>query len=145
MRVDGNDVLAVMAAVRSALDAARAGEGPRFIEAVTYRMAAHTTSDDASRYRPGSEEEEWATKDPILRLRRHLEQLGEIDEAFVARCEEEGHDLAMQLHHHIHGMEDPDPLMIFDHVYAESHPQVDAEREAYLAYVAQFEDEEEGR
>ena len=54
VRVDGNDVLAVLAAVREALDAARAGEGPRFIEALTYRMAAHTTSDDASRYRPSS-------------------------------------------------------------------------------------------
>lgn len=145
VRVDGNDVLAVMGAVRSALDAARAGEGPRFIEAVTYRMAAHTTSDDASRYRPGAEEQEWAEKDPILRLRRHLEQLGEIDEDFVKRCDEEGHDLAMQLHHHIHGMEDPDPVMIFDHVYAEPHPVVDAERAQYLEYAAQFEDEETAR
>src|SRR5690625_7023452 len=71
-------------------------------------MAAHTTSDDASRYRPSEEEQEWAEKDPILRLRRHLEQLDEIDEDFIARCDEEGHDLAMQLHHHIHGMEEPD-------------------------------------
>jgi pyruvate dehydrogenase E1 component alpha subunit len=106
-------------------------------------MAAHTTSDDASRYRPAAEEQEWAERDPILRLRRHLEQLGEIDEAFVARCDEEAHDLAMQLHHHIHGMEDPDPVRMFDHAYAEPHPVVDAEREEYLAYVAQFEDEEE--
>ncbi|MGO2535389.1 thiamine pyrophosphate-dependent dehydrogenase E1 component subunit alpha [Brachybacterium tyrofermentans] len=141
VRVDGNDVLAVLAAVRDGLDAARAGEGPRFIEAVTYRMAAHTTSDDASRYRPSSEEEEWAAKDPILRLRRHLEQLGEIDEEFVARCDEEAHDLAMQLHHHIHGMEDPDPLGMFTHAYAEPHPIVEAEREQYLEYIAQFEDE----
>ncbi|MGP5127231.1 thiamine pyrophosphate-dependent dehydrogenase E1 component subunit alpha [Brachybacterium tyrofermentans] len=141
VRVDGNDVLAVLAAVRDGLDAARAGEGPRFIEAVTYRMAAHTTSDDASRYRPSSEEEEWAQKDPILRLRRHLEQLGEIDEEFVARCDEEAHDLAMQLHHHIHGMEDPDPIGMFTHAYAEPHPIVEAEREQYLEYIAQFEDE----
>ncbi|MGP9681415.1 MULTISPECIES: thiamine pyrophosphate-dependent dehydrogenase E1 component subunit alpha [unclassified Brachybacterium] len=141
VRVDGNDVLAVLAAVRDGLDAARAGEGPRFIEAVTYRMAAHTTSDDASRYRPSSEEEEWAEKDPILRLRRHLEQLGEIDEAFIARCDEEAHDLAMQLHHHIHGMEDPDPVGMFTHAYAEPHPIVEAEREQYLEYIAQFEDE----
>ena len=142
VRVDGNDVLAVLGAVRTALDSARSGEGPVFIEALTYRMAAHTTSDDASRYRPAAEEEEWAGRDPILRLRRHLEQLDEIDEAFVARCDEEAHDLAMQLHHHIHGMEDPDPVHMFDHPYAEPHPIVDAEREEYLAYVAQFEDED---
>ncbi|GAA1489228.1 thiamine pyrophosphate-dependent dehydrogenase E1 component subunit alpha [Brachybacterium sacelli] len=142
VRVDGNDVLAVLAAVRDALDAARAGEGPRFIEAVTYRMAAHTTSDDASRYRPAVEEQEWAEKDPILRLRRHLEQLGEIDEAFVARCDEEAQDLAMQLHHHIHGMEDPDPVGMFTHAYAEPHPIVEAERAQYLEYIAQFEDDE---
>ncbi|MGO2608089.1 MAG: thiamine pyrophosphate-dependent enzyme, partial [Brachybacterium tyrofermentans] len=107
------------------------------------RMAAHTTSDDASRYRPSSEEEEWGEKDPILRLRRHLEQLGEIDEAFIARCDEEAHDLAMQLHHHIHGMEDPDPVGMFTHAYAEPHPIVEAERDQYLEYIAQFEDDDE--
>src|SRR5699024_4915169 len=107
-----------------------------------YRMAAHTTSDDASRYRPAAEEEEWSGRDPILRLRRHLEPLAEIDEAFVARCDEETHDLAMQLHHHIHGMDDADTVHRFDHPYAEPHPIVDAEREEYLAYVAQFEDED---
>jgi len=140
VQVDGNDVLAVLAAVRTALDAARAGEGPFFIESVTYRMAAHTTSDDASRYRPSEEEQEWAEKDPILRLRRHLEQLDEIDEDFIARCDEEGHDLAMQLHHHIHGMEDPDPEGMFEHVYSEPHPIVDADREDYRNYIAQFDD-----
>ncbi|MEE1618047.1 thiamine pyrophosphate-dependent enzyme [Brachybacterium sp. J153] len=144
-RVDGNDVLAVLATVRSALDTARAGQGPVFLEAVTYRMAAHTTSDDASRYRPAAEEEEWAAKDPILRLRRHLEQLGEIDEAFVTRCDEEAHDLAMRLHHHIHSMEDPDPIGMFDGAYAEPHPIVEAEKQQYLEYISQFEDEEPTR
>src|SRR5699024_12791241 len=78
VRVDGNDVLAVLGAVRTALDSARSGEGPVFIEALTSRMAAHTTSDDASRYRPAAAEEEWAGLDPILRLRRPLEQLRQI-------------------------------------------------------------------
>lgn len=143
IRVDGNDVLAVLAAVRTAMDEARAGKGPRFVEAVTYRMAAHTTSDDATRYRTGEEEQQWADRDPILRLRRHLEQLGEIDEGFVTRCEQDAHDLAMRLHHHIHGMADPDPVSIFENVYAEPHPLVEAEREEYLAHVVQFEDETE--
>lgn len=142
IRVDGNDVLAVLGAVRTALDAARAGEGPRFIEAVTYRMAAHTTSDDATRYRPSSEEQEWAQRDPIDRLRRHLAARDQIDEAFIQRCEEEAHDLAMQLHHHIHGMADPDPSDMFTHAYAEPHPVIEREREEYLEYVAQYEDDD---
>ena len=141
VRVDGNDVLAVLAAVRIAMDAARAGEGPRFVEAVTYRMAAHTTSDDASRYRTSEEEQEWGAKDPIARLRAHLEQLGEIDDDFVRTCDEEAHDLAMRLHRFIHAMPDPDPVTIFENVYAEPHPLVERERAQYLEYVDQFEDD----
>lgn len=141
VRVDGNDVLAVLAVVREAMDATRAGEGPRFVEAVTYRMAAHTTSDDTSRYRTSEEEETWRAKDPIARLRAHLEQLDEIDEDFVRQCDEEAHELAMRLHRFIHDMPDPDPATIFDHVYAEPHPLVAREREEFLAYAAQFEDE----
>src|SRR5699024_1246107 len=129
-------------AVRTALDSARSGEGPVFIEALTYRMAAHTTSDDASRYRPAAEEEEWAGRDPILRLRRHLEQLDEIDEAFVDRCDAAAHDLASLPHHHLRGIEDPGPVQMFAHPYAPPHPVADAEREEYLAYVAQSEDED---
>jgi len=144
LRVDGNDVLACLATTRIALDAARAGEGPRFIEALTYRMAAHTTSDDPTRYRPRAEEEEWAAKDPILRLRLHLQQIDEIDDAYVARCDEEAHDLAMRLHHHIHEMPDPDPRTLFDDVYAEPHPLVEEERAAYAQYLSQFEDDAEG-
>ncbi|GAB2540013.1 thiamine pyrophosphate-dependent dehydrogenase E1 component subunit alpha [Brachybacterium huguangmaarense] len=142
VRIDGNDVLASLAAVRIALDAARAGQGPRYVEAVTYRMAAHTTSDDPTRYRPAAEEEDWARRDPIQRLRLHLQQLDEFDDAFAARCDEEAHDLAMRLHHHIHAMPDPDPIAMFDHVYAEPHPLVAEERAAFAEYAAQFEDDE---
>lgn len=140
LRVDGNDVLACLAAVRIALDAARSGEGPRYIEALTYRMAAHTTSDDPTRYRARAEEEEWAAKDPILRLRRHLDAADEIDEDFVRRTDEEAHELAMRLHRHIHSMADPDPMTIFEHVYAEPHPLVEEERAAYREYLDGFED-----
>ena len=73
LRVDGNDVLAVMAATRIALDRARSGGGPTFIEAVTYRIGPHTTADDPTRYRDPAELEAWKTKDPLLRLRRLLE------------------------------------------------------------------------
>jgi pyruvate dehydrogenase E1 component alpha subunit len=75
IRVDGNDVLAVYAAVKNAVDKARAGGGPSFLECVTYRIGAHSTSDDASRYRSQDEVEAWMRKDPLLRLRRHLESI----------------------------------------------------------------------
>jgi len=81
VRVDGNDVLAVHAVLRTALDRARAGEGPTFIEAVTYRMGAHSTSDDPVRYRSQAEVDAWATKDPLDRLRRHLSYLGLVSSA----------------------------------------------------------------
>lgn len=141
-RVDGNDVLAVYAATRLALDAARSGNGPSFLEAVTYRMSSHTTSDDASIYRGKSEEDEWRARDPITRLAAYLDSTGDIDESFVTRCAEEGHDLAMTLHHHIHALEDPPLEKMFDHVYAEPHPLVEQEREEFRRYMSQFEDTE---
>lgn len=80
VQIDGNDVLAVRAAVRTALRRARAGEGPTLIEAVTYRMGGHTTSDDPSRYRPDGDLETWARRDPIETLVGHLRQAGMEDQ-----------------------------------------------------------------
>ena len=71
--VDGNDVLAMVAATGAAVDRARRGEGPTLIEALTYRMGPHTTADDAGRYRPGDDVEEWRTRDPIDRVRQYLQ------------------------------------------------------------------------
>ena len=82
VRVDGNDVLAVLAVTRAALAAAREGQGPTFIEAFTYRMGAHTTSDDPTRYRLASELEEWKLRDPIARLKAYLSRSGMADAAF---------------------------------------------------------------
>ncbi|WP_231928166.1 thiamine pyrophosphate-dependent dehydrogenase E1 component subunit alpha [Devriesea agamarum] len=141
VRIDGNDVLVALATTRYALDRARSGGGPAFIEALTYRMAAHTTSDDPTRYRSREEEQQWEGLDPILRLRKHLKGLGEIDDAFIQQTDSDAHDLAMRLHAHIHAMPDPDPMSMFDYAYAEPHPLVAEEREAYRAYLAFFEDE----
>ena len=80
--VDGNDVLAVLAVVREALDRARRGEGPTLIEAVTYRMGHHTTSDDAGKYRPEAEVKEWEKKDPLLRFRAYLKAKGLWDQSY---------------------------------------------------------------
>ena len=71
--VDGNDLLAMVAVTREAVARARGGAGPTLIEALTYRMGPHTTTDDAARYRPGDDVEEWRTRDPIDRVRRYLD------------------------------------------------------------------------
>ena len=90
LRVDGNDVLAVLAATRYAADKARRGEGPTFIEALTYRVSAHSSSDDPSRYRDESVTVEWREKrDPLVRLRTWMRSMGWIDEAADARFAEE--------------------------------------------------------
>ncbi|HHT9152647.1 MAG TPA: thiamine pyrophosphate-dependent enzyme, partial [Candidatus Hypogeohydataceae bacterium YC40] len=76
IQVDGNDVFAVYKAAKEALNRARAGKGPTFIECVTYRLGDHTTADDSSRYRSREEVEQWRKKDPIERLRRYMEKGG---------------------------------------------------------------------
>ena len=87
--VDGNDVLAVYAAVREAAGRARTGGGPTLIEAFTYRLADHTTSDDATKYRDGGDVAAWEKKDPILRFRAHLKTRGLWDEAFEKSVQDE--------------------------------------------------------
>jgi pyruvate dehydrogenase E1 component alpha subunit len=88
MLVDGNDVLAVLAATRQALERARGGQGPTLIEGITYRMAAHTTADDAGRYRDEEEVAAWRARDPLERVRRHLESQGAWEPAWQADVEE---------------------------------------------------------
>jgi TPP-dependent pyruvate/acetoin dehydrogenase alpha subunit len=80
IRIDGNDALEVYEATREAVERARKGEGPTLIEAVTYRLGAHSSSDDASRYRDDEEVATWEARDPIPRLRRHLAERGLWDE-----------------------------------------------------------------
>jgi pyruvate dehydrogenase E1 component alpha subunit len=82
VQVDGNDVLAVRAAVGEAAAAARSGGGPTLVEAYTYRLGDHTTSDDAARYRAKNEVVEWEKRDPILRFQTYLKTEGVWDEAY---------------------------------------------------------------
>jgi len=84
VQVDGNDVFAVFRATRDAVLKARAGQGPTFIECLTYRMADHTTSDDAGRYRSGDEVASWSIRDPLLRLERYMERCGSWSDAYAA-------------------------------------------------------------
>lgn len=144
IRVDGNDVLAVLAVTRAAAGQVRSGQGPVLIEAFTYRMGAHTTSDDPSRYRGAAEEKVWEARDPILRLRRYLEREGLVEESFLAGLEEEGTALARRVREAIRTMPDPDQMAMFEHAYADGHALVDEERALHAAYLASFESSEEG-
>ncbi len=139
LRVDGNDVLACYAVTRKALDDARHGQGPSLIEAYTYRMGAHTTSDDPSRYRIASEVESWQAKDPILRLRRYLERTGAGDDAFFGEVADEAAREAVSLRERVLSMPDPNPLEMFEHVYPGGSPEVDEQRETFARYLASFE------
>lgn len=140
VRVDGNDVLAVLAVTRAALEHARSGQGPMLVEAFTYRMGAHTTTDDPTRYRSDEEREEWASKDPIERLRVHLDKEGVADEAFYADLAAESDALAKRVREGVRNMPNPDTMAIFENVYADGHALVDEERAQFAAYQASFED-----
>ena len=119
IRVDGNDILACHAVIGAAIERARAGEGPTFIEAVTYRMGAHSSSDDPTRYRDEAEVEAWRKKDPVLRFERYLQQRGLVDEDGRAALEKE---LTEEILAAIRRVEELPMLgreTLFDDVYAE--------------------------
>ena len=140
VRVDGNDVLAVLAVTRAALAAAREGQGPTFIEAFTYRMGAHTTSDDPTRYRLASELEEWKLRDPIARLKAHLSRSGIADADFFAAVDAEGDELAARIRSGTTEMPDPPGRSMFDQVYAEQTPHLTQQQAEFEAYQASFEE-----
>lgn len=139
VRVDGNDVLACLAVTRWALERARRGEGPTLVEAFTYRMGAHTTSDDPTKYRRDEETAAWEAKDPILRLKAHLLATGGADEAYFEQLEVESEALGKRVREVVRSMPDPDTMAIFENVYADGHALVDEERAQFAAYIASFE------
>jgi pyruvate dehydrogenase E1 component alpha subunit len=139
VRVDGNDVLATYAVTRAALDSARMGQGPTLIEAYTYRMGAHTTSDDPTRYRIASEVEAWQAKDPIKRIRLFLEKNQLAPDSFFAEVDHEATKAAVELRERVLNMPDPKPLTLFDNVYAGGSPLIDEQREQFAAYLSSFE------
>lgn len=129
VRVDGNDVLAVHQVTSEALAKARSGGGPTLIEAVTYRMGAHTTSDDPSRYRDPHEADAWAERDPLLRLRTLLERTDPGFAEFDARVQAEADELGAHLRDVCRNLPDPDLAELFEHVYAALPPELVAQRE----------------
>ncbi len=140
VRVDGNDVLAVQAVTQAALQRARDGEGPTLVEAVTYRMGAHTTSDDPTRYRDTAEVEAWRHRDPLARVERYLREL-DTPESFFTDLETEADDLGAHLREACRSLPEPDLGALFDGVYADAHPELAAQKAEYLAYRDSFETE----
>ncbi|QUH02639.1 pyruvate dehydrogenase (acetyl-transferring) E1 component subunit alpha [Saccharopolyspora erythraea] len=117
--IDGNDPAAVHTTVREAVAAARAGAGPTLIEALTYRVEAHTNADDANRYRDADEVAAWLGKDPVDRLERHLTSRGLLDDARRAAVAEEAEAFAASVRNRVNVDVEPDPAELFTHVYAE--------------------------
>ena len=136
--VDGNDVLASWAVTRAALEEARAGGGPQAIEAMTYRMGAHTTSDDPTKYRTSDEEQSWVRRDPIARMRAFLLARG-ASEAFFDDVDAEGQALADDVRVRTNALGGLEPDEMFAHVYSESHPLMQEQREWLAGYEASFE------
>jgi 2-oxoisovalerate dehydrogenase E1 component subunit alpha len=115
--VDGNDVLAVHAVTQAALERARAGGGPTFIEAYTYRIDGHSTADDPTRYRSPDELEAWRARDPIARLLAHLTERGLADADFLAAAEHAGDAVVARIRREVPTTPDPPLSRITDHVH----------------------------
>ena len=140
LRVDGNDVLAVMAATRVALDRARRGGGPTFIEAVSYRMGPHTTADDPTRYRDANELEDWAARDPISRIAALLERKGLLTEELQQQVKDKADAVAREMRTGCTTMPDPEPLDVFKNVYSTPNSWLDRQQDHYARYLATFGD-----
>lgn len=142
VRVDGNDILAVYSVCRAYADRIRSGQGPMLIEAYTYRMGAHTTADDPTKYRDSAEVDAWKPKDPILRVRKYLENTNDVDAAFFTAIDDEADALAERIRSACVNMEPPPVDEIFDSVFVEPHPMIEEEQREYKEYLASFEDVE---
>jgi 2-oxoisovalerate dehydrogenase E1 component alpha subunit len=127
-RADGNDVLATYAVTRMAVDRARRGDGPSLIEALTYRMEAHTTADDPTRYRTPEELEEWKRRDPIARFETFLEKEGLLDDDFRGQIDEEAKGYAARMRAEIYDAPHGDPLELFEHVYVDPPPSYEEQK-----------------
>ncbi|MUK02367.1 pyruvate dehydrogenase (acetyl-transferring) E1 component subunit alpha [Vibrio cholerae] len=141
VRVDGNDVVAVEAVTRWALEHARTGKGPVLIEAYTYRMSAHTTADDPTKYRLSRDEQEWQPRDPLVRLETHLRTAGLADQSFFDDLGAESQAMAADLRKAVLSMTPPRLADRFATVYAEPHALVQEELRFFEQYEAGFADE----
>ncbi len=132
IQVDGNDVLAVYAASREAVERARAGQGPTLIECVTYRLGVHTTADDPTKYRTDEEVKFWEQKDPLTRFRAYLEK----KKLLEASVEEQVDEEIARAVERFEAMPPADPLAMFEHAYAEMPQDLAAQRAEMAARLA---------
>ncbi|NBY43653.1 MAG: thiamine pyrophosphate-dependent dehydrogenase E1 component subunit alpha [Micrococcales bacterium] len=135
IRVDGNDVLACYAVTKKLMDDARNGLGPSLIEALTYRIGAHTTSDDPSKYRDPEEVEYWKARDPLLRFEKFLRSQG-IGQDFFDEVNIAGDKLATEIREATFALQEPELEEMFNHVYSEPHPMIEEQR----AWLRGYED-----
>ena len=144
IRVDGNDVLAVYAATKEAVERARAGGGPTLVEGLTYRFTPHTTADDPKRYRADSECEEWMKKEPLIRFAKYIQNKGIMSEKELIALDEEIDVEVKEAVAKAEEMAKSDELMdtdrIFDYLYAEVPAHLQEEREELRQYVQREKD-----
>ncbi|MGD9893110.1 MAG: pyruvate dehydrogenase (acetyl-transferring) E1 component subunit alpha [Dehalococcoidia bacterium] len=133
IQVDGNDLVAIYSATREAVERARSGDGPTLIEAVTYRLGAHTTADDPSRYVPTEELERQKQRDPIARLSAYLKREGLVDEEDEAALDEEARVHVADAYARAEAEPDPPDDGFFNHIYAAPPARLEEQRAAYRA------------
>jgi pyruvate dehydrogenase E1 component alpha subunit len=138
IRVDGNDLFAMNAVVAEAAERARSGGGPTLIEAMTYRIGAHTTADDPTRYRSREEEVEWAARDPLSRIERWLREQDTSDEYF-SDLAHEADELAADVRSRVLELTPDGITELYDYVLAEPSAALVEEREQVVAYLATLE------
>jgi len=139
VRVDGNDVIGTYAVTREAMDRARSGGGPSFIEAFTYRMGAHTTSDDPKRYRTAADEDYWRARDPLTRVESYLRAQGILDDDIASELTAEADTMAARVRSETLSLPEPEITDFYEHVFAEKSPLACAEQAQMRAYAASFE------
>jgi 2-oxoisovalerate dehydrogenase E1 component alpha subunit len=138
--IDGNDAAAVYAAVGAGIERAAAGGGPTLIEAITYRVEAHTNADDATRYRASAEVAAWLERDPIARLETYLKASALLDEAAADRLAAEAERLAEEVRDQMNADATLDPAELFEHVYARPTAALERQRAALLTELAELEE-----
>jgi 2-oxoisovalerate dehydrogenase E1 component alpha subunit len=141
MLVDGNDPAAIYAAVQQALELAANGGGPTLIEALTYRIEAHTNADDAGRYRHQGEVQYWLARDPVTRIRQHLLARGLLDEAAISAIDAEAEAHAEDLRRRMNIDTVHDPADLFRYVYAEPTKALRKQQQDLASELAELADQ----
>ena len=134
--VDGNDLFAVYAVAAEAVARGRAGDGPTLIESRTYRMGAHTTADDPTRYVDPHELKKWQARDPIDRVEKYLAAKGKWDDALGVTMREEVAAEVEQAYEKAFAYPEPEAADLYEEVYAERPPLLERQRQRHLASQA---------